>query len=65
MNILSIYLSDEHDTKAIRAELARIALSLGYKQRKQYTEIEAGSIGLLLAAIASGEVVLVKKEGDE
>jgi hypothetical protein len=62
MTTIGIYFPVEYDANTLRAELARIALAHGYKQRKRGKEIEAGSIGRLLAAIASGEVTLIRKE---
>jgi len=60
-NAIGFYFTPEHDPNAIRRRLAELAAELGYFGKRGPTAV-SGSPSELLAAIANGEIILVKNE---
>ena len=58
-NAIGFYFIPQHDPNAIRRRLAEIAAELGYFGKRGPTA-KSGSASELLAAIANGEVQVVK-----
>ena len=62
-NTIGFYFTSEHDPNAIRKRLQEIAAKLDYFGARGPTAV-TGSPSKLLAAIANGEIQVVKASGD-